>query len=68
MVSCYKAEYFIADFYTPDYRYHKPEGTLEEGLDTLRRAIDEVSKRLVVAPGNYKVKVVDKDGVREITL
>lgn len=50
------------------YRYHNPDGTLEEGLDVLRRAIDEVSKRLVVSPGNYKVKVVDKDGIREIAL
>ncbi|KZV59961.1 20S proteasome subunit [Peniophora sp. CONT] len=49
-------------------RYHNPEGTLEEGLDTLRRVIDETAKRLVVAPGNYKIKVVDKDGVREVTL
>lgn len=50
------------------YRYHNPEASLEEGLDTLRRCIDEVSKRLVVSPGKYKVKVVDKDGVREIEL
>ncbi|EIM87611.1 20S proteasome subunit [Stereum hirsutum FP-91666 SS1] len=49
-------------------RYHNPDGTLEEGLDVLRRAIDEVAKRLVVSPGSYKVKVVDKDGIREITL
>lgn len=49
-------------------RYHDPEATLEEGLATLKRCLDEVSKRLVVAPGNYKVKVVDKDGVREIEL
>ncbi|KIJ59883.1 hypothetical protein HYDPIDRAFT_170577 [Hydnomerulius pinastri MD-312] len=49
-------------------RYHDPEASLEEGLATLRRCIDEVSKRLVVSPGNYKVKVVDKDGVREIEL
>lgn len=49
-------------------RYHDPEATLEEGLDTLRRCIDEVSKRLVVSPGKYKVKIVDKDGVREIEL
>ncbi|CCM05399.1 uncharacterized protein FIBRA_07615 [Fibroporia radiculosa] len=49
-------------------RYHNPEATLEEGLDTLRRCIDEVSKRLIVAPGKYKVKIVDKDGVREIEL
>ncbi|KAG6821143.1 hypothetical protein H0H93_005363 [Arthromyces matolae] len=49
-------------------RYHDPEASLEEGLATLRRCIDEVAKRLVVSPGKYKVKVVDKDGVREIEL
>ncbi|KAI0075832.1 N-terminal nucleophile aminohydrolase [Panus rudis PR-1116 ss-1] len=49
-------------------RYHDPEAPLEEGLATLRRCIDEVAKRLVVSPGKYKVKVVDKDGVREVEL
>lgn len=52
----------------PPFRYHDPEASLEEGLATLKRCIDEVSKRLVVSPGNYKIKVVDKDGVREVTL
>lgn len=41
---------------------------MEEGLETLRRCIDEVAKRLVVTPGKFKVKVVDKDGVREVEL
>jgi 20S proteasome subunit beta 4 len=49
-------------------RYHDPEANLEEGLATLKRCIDEVAKRLVVSPGKYKVKVVDKDGVREVEL
>ncbi|KAF9475037.1 20S proteasome subunit [Pholiota conissans] len=49
-------------------RYHNPEADLEEGLATLKRCLDEVSKRLVVSPGKYKVKIVDKDGVREIEL
>jgi 20S proteasome subunit beta 4 len=49
-------------------RYHDPEASLEEGLATLKRCIDEVSKRLVVDPGTYKVRVVDKDGVREVDL
>ncbi|KAJ3828615.1 20S proteasome subunit [Lentinula raphanica] len=49
-------------------RYHDPEATLEEGLATLQRCIEEVAKRLVVSPGKYKVKVVDKDGAREIEL
>lgn len=49
-------------------RYHDPEASLEEGLDTLKRCIDEVAKRLVVSPGKYKVKVVDKDGIREVEI
>ena len=49
-------------------RYHNPEGTVEEGIATLKRCIDQVSKRLVVAPGKYKVKIVDKDGVREVEI
>jgi len=49
-------------------RYHDPSATLEEGLATLKRCLDEVSKRLLVSPSKYKVKIVDKDGVREIEL
>ncbi|KAF8653680.1 hypothetical protein AX16_003831 [Volvariella volvacea WC 439] len=49
-------------------KYHSPDATLEEGIETLKRCIDEVSKRLIVSPDRYKVKVVDKDGVREIEL
>jgi 20S proteasome subunit beta 4 len=49
-------------------RYHNPDATLEEGLETLKRCIDQVAKRLIVNPGSYKVKVVDKDGVREVEL
>ena len=63
---------FVLGYYLPSDglcdRYHDPEAPLEEGLATLKRCIDEVSKRLVVSPGNYKVKVVDKDGVREVEL
>ncbi|KAF7792236.1 hypothetical protein EIP86_003271 [Pleurotus ostreatoroseus] len=49
-------------------RYHDPEATVEEGLAVLRRCIDEVSKRLVVDPGKYLVKIVDKDGIRVVEL
>lgn len=49
-------------------RYHDPNASLEEGLATLKRCIDEVSKRLIVSPDRYKVKVVDKDGIREVEL
>ncbi|CDO74332.1 N-terminal nucleophile aminohydrolase [Trametes coccinea BRFM310] len=49
-------------------RYHDPEASVEEGLATLRRCLDEVAKRLVVTPEKYKVKIVDKDGVREVEI
>ncbi|KAG6333586.1 hypothetical protein ID866_5502 [Astraeus odoratus] len=49
-------------------RYHDPDASLEEGLATLKRCIDEVAKRLVINPGKYKVKVADKDGVREVEI
>ncbi|KAF4588347.1 Proteasome subunit beta type-4 [Pleurotus pulmonarius] len=45
-------------------RYHNPDASLEEGIATLKRCIDEVAKRLIVSPSKYSVKVVDKDGVR----
>ncbi|KIY70568.1 20S proteasome subunit [Cylindrobasidium torrendii FP15055 ss-10] len=49
-------------------KYHDPEAPLEEGLAVLKRCMDEVAKRLIVNPSAYKIKIVDKDGVREIEL
>ncbi|EJD41521.1 proteasome component Pre1 [Auricularia subglabra TFB-10046 SS5] len=49
-------------------RYHNPDASLEEGIEVLKRCIDEVQKRLIVGLGKFKVRVVDKDGVREIEL
>ena len=55
-------------FYQLPCRYHNPEASVEEGLATLKRCVDEVAKRLIVSPGKYKVKIVDKDGIREVEL
>ncbi|KAH7106347.1 proteasome component Pre1 [Auriculariales sp. MPI-PUGE-AT-0066] len=49
-------------------RYHNPEGSLEEGIEALKRCIDEVNKRLIIGLGKFKVRVCDKDGIREIEL
>ncbi|KZV80779.1 proteasome component Pre1 [Exidia glandulosa HHB12029] len=49
-------------------RYHNPSASLEEGIETLKRCIDEVQKRLIIGLGKFKVRVVDKDGVREIEI
>lgn len=50
------------------YRYHDPSANLEDGLKTLRRCIDEISNRMAIGVGKFKVRVVDKDGSREVEL
>ncbi|CAE6414870.1 unnamed protein product [Rhizoctonia solani] len=49
-------------------RYHNPQANLEEGLETLRRAIAEIQKRLIVGLENWSVKLVTRDGVKEVDL
>lgn len=49
-------------------RYHNPEASLEEGIETLKRCIAEVQTRLVISLPNFKARVVDKDGVRDVPL
>jgi 20S proteasome subunit beta 4 len=55
-------------FHSLPIRYHNPEAPLEEGLQTLRRCIDEVERRLVLSLGRFKVKIVDENGAREIEI
>lgn len=38
----------------------------EEGLDMMLKGIEEVKRRLVIAPSNYVIKVVDKNGTRVV--
>jgi len=49
-------------------RYHRPDMTLEEGLGLLQRCIGELEQRFIVNLGVFKIRVSDKDGVREVTL
>lgn len=39
--------------------------SLEEAIDLVDKCIVEIRSRLVVAPPNFVIKVVDKDGARE---
>lgn len=50
------------------YRYHDPAAPLEEGLEVLKRCIDEIKHRMAIGAGNFKVRVVDRDGAREVDL
>lgn len=49
-------------------RFHRPDMSLEEGLDLLRKCINELKMRFIVDLGTFKVRVVDRDGVRDVTL
>ncbi|BGP55730.1 hypothetical protein JCM8202_005705 [Rhodotorula sphaerocarpa] len=49
-------------------RWHNPEGTLEDGLDLLRKCISELETRFIVNLGGWSIRVADKDGIRRINL
>nr|QKY15271.1 proteasome subunit beta type-2 (PBD2) [Polytomella parva] len=48
-----------------DKMWH-PELTPEEAVVMLDKGIEEVKKRLVVAPPSFIIKIIDKDGVRVV--
>lgn len=48
-----------------DSRY-RPDLPLEDGITLLKLCIQEMSKRFLVNLPLYKVKVIDKDGVRNL--
>jgi 20S proteasome subunit beta 4 len=47
-------------------RLWRPDLTLDEAVGVMEKAIAEVKLRLAVAPSKFVIKVVDKDGVREL--
>lgn len=49
-------------------RYHRPDMSLDEGMDLLRRCIDELQTRFIIDLGKFNVRVIDRDGVREVPL
>ena len=49
-------------------REWKPKMTLEEAKEVLRKCFAELKKRFMISQPSFKVKVVDKDGVREVEL
>ncbi|KAJ3101307.1 Proteasome subunit beta type-2 [Phlyctochytrium bullatum] len=59
------AAYFVMS--TLD-RYWREGLTLEETIALLKKCLDELKVRYIVHLPNYVVKVVDKDGIREVVL
>lgn len=46
-------------------RHYRKDMTVEEAVDLADKCIMEIRSRLVVAPPNFVIKIVDKDGARE---
>ncbi|CAK9160681.1 unnamed protein product [Ilex paraguariensis] len=46
-------------------RHYRSDMSLEEAIDLVDKCIIEIRSRLVVAPPNFVIKIVDKDGARE---
>lgn len=49
---------------TMDRHYHS-RMSVEEAIELVDKCIVEIRSRLVVAPPNFVIKIVDKDGARE---
>ena len=49
-------------------RYYKSDMTVEEGIELMKRCIQEMQTRFLVNMSKFICKIADKDGVREIDL
>lgn len=49
-------------------RYHYPDMDLEEAKDLPRKCIQELKTRFIVNLPKFMVKVISKDGIKEIEL
>lgn len=58
---CDTGAYFILSLMD---RYYEKNMSLDKALQLVYKCIDEVRNRLVVAPPNFVIKIVDKDGAR----
>ncbi|CAL5218371.1 g39 [Coccomyxa viridis] len=47
-------------------RLWHPDLTQDEAVELMEKGIEEVRRRLVVAPPSFVIKVVDKDGIRTV--
>lgn len=47
-------------------RYFEKNMSVEKALVLVDKCIEEVRSRLVVSPPNFVIKIVDKDGAREL--
>eukprot|EP00457_Paulinella_chromatophora_P015338 gb/GEZN01015932.1/.p1 GENE.gb/GEZN01015932.1/~~gb/GEZN01015932.1/.p1 ORF type:complete len:214 (-),score=37.82 gb/GEZN01015932.1/:212-853(-) len=49
-------------------KMYKPDMSLEEGKEVMRACVKVLQTRMVLSLKSFKAKIVDKDGIREISL
>ena len=49
-------------------RYHRPDMSLEEGLQLLKQCINEMRTRFVIDVGSFSVRIITREGVREVAI
>lgn len=56
---------FILSVFDREWR---PDMTVDEGLEVVRKCIHELHTRFMISQPNFVVKIVDKDGIRLLKL
>lgn len=59
------AGYFVSSLMD---RHWKAKMTVEEGIELARKCVAEIKTRLIVASPAYTVRIIDKDGIRDIDI
>ena len=47
-------------------RYYKPDLSVGEAYEILKKCVAEIQLRLIVSFPNFNVKILDKDGIRNL--
>lgn len=47
-------------------RYYRPDLTVEEAYEILKKCVAEIQLRLIINLPNFQVKLLDKDGIRTL--
>ena len=52
---------FVLSIFDRDW---KPNMTVEEGIEVIKKCIHELDTRFMIAQPKFFIKIVDKDGIR----
>lgn len=47
-------------------RHHRPDMSVEEAYNVLKMCVADIQKRLIINLPNFQVRVLDKDGIKNL--